>query len=291
MQTWAKCNGRNDHFHYRGSCPRKKGGEQSSSWSYQRLFGIMADEESKHLRSSGELQKQLLAQEIVKLRREVALLRASSVPPEASKQDEEAVKKLRDEIETLQTLKEQTIKNQANVQKAVLNKEILTLRSELEAMKEEHGFHDMDLSEMKAMETPEAQKEIANSLFQRKLFEENFTRVTRDLRKELEQVIVVLCTSKTDHFNQNDLKRLSKTYVSSNIQTTIQISNERIEKVLGISSVLAINPFKVMEEAAQVPVESRLHVETLSLRCSLHCFDLSIAVFVFSWKMQSCEKF
>ncbi|EKX31616.1 hypothetical protein GUITHDRAFT_156527 [Guillardia theta CCMP2712] len=195
----------------------------------------MADDAGQPLRASGELQKQLLAQEIVKLRREVALLRASSVPPEASKHDEEAVKKLREEIETLQSLKEQTIKN-ANVQKAVLNKEILTLRSELQAIKEENGFHDLDLNEMRAMEAPETQKEIANSLFQRKLFEENFTRVIRDLRKELEQ---------------NDLKKLSQTYLASNIQTTIQISNERIEKV--------------MEEAAQVPVESRLHVEALRI--------------------------
>mmetsp|Transcript_36705 Transcript_36705/g.114605 ORF Transcript_36705/g.114605 Transcript_36705/m.114605 type:complete len:159 (+) Transcript_36705:47-523(+) len=117
----------------------------------------MADDAGQPLRASGELQKQLLAQEIVKLRREVALLRASSVPPEASKHDEEAVKKLREEIETLQSLKEQTIKN-ANVQKAVLNKEILTLRSELQAIKEENGFHDLDLNEMRAMEAPETQK-------------------------------------------------------------------------------------------------------------------------------------
>ena len=38
--------------------------------------------------------------------------------------------------------------------------------------------------------------------------------------------------STSNAVNKNDLKKLSQTYLASNIRTTIQISNERIEKVL-----------------------------------------------------------
>jgi hypothetical protein len=80
-------------------------------------------------------------------------------------------------------------------------------------------------------------KEIIEALQRRKEFEENFTRTLRDLRKELEQTSIKSINAK----NQLPL----------GVRSMIQLSNERIEKV--------------MEEAAQVPVEERLHIEALRL--------------------------
>jgi len=71
----------------------------------------------------------------------------------------------------------------------------------------------------------------------RREFEENFTRTIRDLRKELEQ---------------SNIKSLSASnQIPLSVRALIQLSNERIEKA--------------MEEVAQVPVEERLHIETLRL--------------------------
>jgi len=80
-------------------------------------------------------------------------------------------------------------------------------------------------------------KEVAALMERRREFEENFTRTIRDLRKELEQ---------------SNIKSLSASnQIPLSVRALIQLSNERIEKA--------------MEEVAQVPVEERLHIETLRL--------------------------
>jgi hypothetical protein len=79
--------------------------------------------------------------------------------------------------------------------------------------------------------------EVTALIERRREFEENFTRTVRDLRKELEQ---------------SNIKSLSASnQIPLSVRALIQLSNERIEKA--------------MEEVAQVPVEERLHIETLRL--------------------------
>jgi len=79
--------------------------------------------------------------------------------------------------------------------------------------------------------------EVTALIERRREFEENFTRTVRDLRKELEQ---------------SNIKSLNASnQIPLSVRALIQLSNERIEKA--------------MEEVAQVPVEERLHIETLRL--------------------------
>ena len=80
----------------------------------------------------------------------------------------------------------------------------------------------------------------------RKEFEENFTRTLRDLRKELEQVLLVLAgegahslhpTALTNDLTiippQTSLKEVDgKNRFRVGVRNLIQISNERIDKVL-----------------------------------------------------------
>uniref|UniRef100_A0A7S0W5T5 Uncharacterized protein n=1 Tax=Hemiselmis tepida TaxID=464990 RepID=A0A7S0W5T5_9CRYP len=92
-------------------------------------------------------------------------------------------------------------------------------------------------AEPPAIDTGDHGREIVAALQRRKEFEENFTRTLRDLRKELEM---------------SSLKSISaKNQLPIGVRSMIQLSNERIEKV--------------MEEASQVPVEERLHIEALRL--------------------------
>jgi hypothetical protein len=172
---------------------------------------------------AAQLHKQLLAQEVVKLRREVAALRASGKSKKGDAEDED-VNRAKLEIANLEQQKASIIA-QANAQKALLAKEVKALRAELEGRGGGAGNTAM---------SPE---EVALALERRREFEENFTRTLRDLRKELETT---------------DLKSLgSKSQIPMGVRSMLQLSNERIEKV--------------MEEAAQVPVEERLHIETLRL--------------------------
>mmetsp|Transcript_31343 Transcript_31343/g.74487 ORF Transcript_31343/g.74487 Transcript_31343/m.74487 type:complete len:412 (+) Transcript_31343:25-1260(+) len=192
---------------------------------------------------AAQLHKQLLAQEVVKLRREVATLRASGKSKVSEEEDEE-VKRARVEIANLEQQKASIIA-QANAQKALLAKEVKNLRAEIE------GRGAPPQEDASAM----APQDVALALERRKEFEENFTRTLRDLRKELDAT---------------DLKVLgSKSQVGMGVRSMLQLSNERVEKV--------------MEEAAQVPVEERLHIETLRLlmeNCKLrkclndHCSGL-----------------
>jgi hypothetical protein len=166
---------------------------------------------------------------VVKLRKEVATLRAAASEPDPTGSAEQAeIEGLRVETQQLESQK-QAIIAQANAQKALLAKEIKALRSELDRS---HGSPA-------AAPPPDGQeaKEVEALLVQRQEFEENFTRTIRDLRRELEA---------------SDIKALSKSnQVPLSVRAMLQLSNERVEKA--------------MEEAAQVPVEERLHIETLRL--------------------------
>ncbi|EKX40037.1 hypothetical protein GUITHDRAFT_113773 [Guillardia theta CCMP2712] len=155
--------------------------------------------------SSANLHKQLLAQEVVKALRQAQI-----------------------EIARLEAQKAEVIA-QANAQKAVLAKEVKSLRAELERLGPNRN------GAMSGDNVPT--EDLVDSLQRRKEFEENFTRTLRDLRKELENTSIKSLSSKGQ--------------VSLGIRSLLQLSNERIEKV--------------MEEAAQVPVEERLHIESLRL--------------------------
>lgn len=121
---------------------------------------------------------------------------------------------------------------QTNAQKALLAKEVKHLRSEIDLTKAR-----ADAAQPAQINTGDQNKEIIEALQRRKEFEENFTRTLRDLRKELEQT---------------SLKNINaKNQLPLGVRSMIHLSNERIEKV--------------MEEASQVPVEERLHIEALRL--------------------------
>ena len=185
--------------------------------------------------SSSQMQKQLLAQEVVKLRREVATLRAAgSAPvPASSAEEETEIRRLRSETQDLESQKAAIIA-QANAQKALLAKEVKTLRTELDRIRSGSQAHEVQPAS--ALSTQQT-KEIGAQLERRVEFEENFTRTIRDLRRELEQ---------------SDLKALQKNnQMPLSVRALIQLSNERVERT--------------MEEAAQVPVEERVHIETLRL--------------------------
>jgi len=132
----------------------------------------------------------------------------------------------------------QAIIAQANAQKALLAKEIKSLRGEIDNLGLGGGktASSLSLPPPSNINTTQA-KEVGALMERRREFEENFTRTIRDLRKELEQ---------------SNIKTLSTSnQVPLSVRALIQLSNERIEKA--------------MEEAAQVPVEERLHIETLRL--------------------------
>jgi hypothetical protein len=187
------------------------------------------------LAASSQLHKQLLAQEVVKLRREVATLRAAAnTPGPVSSSEETEIRRLKQETLNLESQK-QAIIAQANAQKALLAKEIKSLRTEVE--KVGGGAPPSNMSQPGSQVNTVQAKEVAALMERRREFEENFTRTIRDLRKELEQ---------------SNIKSLATTnQVPLSVRALIQLSNERIEKA--------------MEEAAQVPVEERLHIETLRL--------------------------
>jgi len=188
------------------------------------------------LAASSQLHKQLLAQEVVKLRREVATLRAAASASGPTNSSEEAeIRRLQIETQTIESQK-QAIIAQANAQKALLAKEIKSLRGEMNNLGLSGGSYSRMSPPPSVMNTAQA-KEVGALMQRRSEFEENFTRTIRDLRKELEQ---------------SNLKTLSTSnQVPLSVRALIQLSNERIEKA--------------MEEAAQVPVEERLHIETLRL--------------------------
>ena len=80
--------------------------------------------------STSHLHKQLLAQEVIKLRREVAQLRAAQGLAPGHSQDD-ATKSLQMEVAKLQAQKAEVIA-QANASKAMLAKEVKSLRAELD---------------------------------------------------------------------------------------------------------------------------------------------------------------
>mmetsp|Transcript_10032 Transcript_10032/g.23330 ORF Transcript_10032/g.23330 Transcript_10032/m.23330 type:complete len:352 (-) Transcript_10032:233-1288(-) len=208
--------------------------------------------------SSAHLHKQLLAQEVVKLRKEVAQLKASQGGDQGGG-GSETLKAARMEVARLEAQRNEVMA-QANGQKAALAKEVMSLRSQLERVDMERAAlggspggmgpggvpgqpgrgsvgqippgHVTSLPGI-----PGGVRDVSEALQRRREFEENFTRTLRELRKELEHT---------------SLKHLSsKGQVPLGVRSLLQLSNERIEKV--------------MEEAAQVPVEERLHIEALRL--------------------------
>ena len=146
----------------------------------------------------------------MKLRKEVATLRAAASEPDPTGSAEQAeIEGLRVETQQLESQK-QAIIAQANAQKALLAKEIKALRSELDRS---HGSPA-------AAPPPDGQeaKEVEALLVQRQEFEENFTRTIRDLRRELEA---------------SDIKALSKSnQVPLSVRAMLQLSNERVEKAM-----------------------------------------------------------
>jgi len=160
---------------------------------------------------------------VIKLRREVAQLRAGGAGGAGGYAQAQ--------IQRLEAQKAEVIA-QANAQKAVLAKEVKSLRAELDRVKPGNlagGAPSIPLSE--------GETALADALKKRREFEENFTRTLRDLRRELDE---------------SSIKNLSTHgQVPLGIRSLLQLSNERVEKV--------------MEETAQVPVEERLHIEALRL--------------------------
>eukprot|EP00960_Hanusia_phi_P041407 754978-Hanusia_phi.AAC.8 len=155
--------------------------------------------------SSANLHKQLLAQEVVKLRREVAQLRASggSEAPDSS----HALRQAQIEIARLEAQKAEVIA-QANAQKAVLAKEVhyplaVTHKFFIRYSGQEPSSGTGEICGENAQTD-----DLVDTLQKRKEFEENFTRTLRDLRKELENTSIKSLSSKG------------------------QLSNERIEKVM-----------------------------------------------------------
>jgi len=211
-------------------------GAPMSSTSSAGMAGDMA--------SSSHLHKQLLAQEVVKLRKEVAQLKAQQGDGASGGSD--ALKAARMEVARLEAQRNEVIA-QANGQKAALAKEVMSLRSQLERVDQERATLGappvMEQQQVPPGHTtslpgiPGGVRDVSEALQRRREFEENFTRTLRDLRKELEHT---------------SLKHLSsKGQVPLGVRSLLQLSNERVEKV--------------MEEAAQVPVEERLHIEALRL--------------------------
>jgi hypothetical protein len=179
--------------------------------------------------SSAHLHKQLLAQEVVKLRREVAQLRAEQGGFDGGEEGSDALKQAHMEVARLEAQKAEII-SQATAQKALLAREVKSLRGELE---------QAGLSGGGALPagTSKQTQEIADALQRRREFEENFTRALRDLRTGLEQTSIKALSSRGQ--------------VPLGVRSLLQLSNERIDKII--------------EEAAQVPVEERLHIEGLRL--------------------------
>mmetsp|Transcript_22859 Transcript_22859/g.54649 ORF Transcript_22859/g.54649 Transcript_22859/m.54649 type:complete len:302 (-) Transcript_22859:73-978(-) len=178
--------------------------------------------------SSAQLHKQLLAQEVVKLRREVAQLRAEQGGADGTEEGSDALKQAHMEVARLEAQKAEIV-SQATAQKALLAREVKALRSELERS----GLSGAGALPGASQQT----QEVANALQRRREFEENFTRTLRDLRKGLEQTSIKALSSKGQ--------------VPLGVRSLLQLSNERVDKIV--------------EEAAQVPVEERLHIEGLRL--------------------------
>jgi len=161
----------------------------------------------------------------------VAELRASAPGVPLTVDDDPRISKAKLEIATLEAQKAEVIA-QTNAQKALLAKEVKHLRSEIDVTRAR-----AQAAEPPAIDSGDQGKEIVAALNRRREFEENFTRTLRDLRKELEM---------------SSLKSISsKNQMRIGVRSMIQLSNERIERV--------------MEEASQVPVEERLHIEALRL--------------------------
>lgn len=177
---------------------------------------------------------------------------------EARRPDVSACRRLQNETRNLESQK-QAIIAQANAQKALLAKEIKNLRADVEKMSA-GGASRSAMAPGSNINTAQA-SEVGALMERRREFEENFTRTIRDLRKELEEVFLspflrqcFICPVQelTVKFWQSNIKTLSaNNQMPLSVRALIQLSNERIEKA--------------MEEAAQVPVEERLHIETLRL--------------------------
>ncbi|KAJ1493109.1 hypothetical protein T484DRAFT_1929817, partial [Baffinella frigidus] len=141
--------------------------------------------------SSAQLHKQLLAQEVVKLRREVAQLRAEQGGADGTEEGSDALKQAHMEVARLEAQKAEIV-SQATAQKALLAREVKALRSELERS----GLSGAGALPGASQQTQEVQ-------------------------------------------------------VPLGVRSLLQLSNERVDKIV--------------EEAAQVPVEERLHIEGLRL--------------------------
>ena len=100
---------------------------ESSSALADRPGSLAAD--ASAFTSTSHLHKQLLAQEVIKLRREVAQLRATKGQDSASTSNND--RSLQMDVALLEAQKAEIIA-QANAQKAVLAKEVKNLRTELE---------------------------------------------------------------------------------------------------------------------------------------------------------------
>jgi len=197
--------------------------------------------------ASDSIPKHLLAQEVQKLRKEAAALKASQQTKKSHLSEEEELNMCRERILEIERQKAEFIE-QFSVEKAEYYREIKELLTRRDEKATEVAEEKAEIAKKIEKDGPpkplvtvstDKSKDLAEALQRKKDFEENFTRTVRDLRKELEQ---------------SDLKQMvGKNQVPLGIKSTLQLSNERIEKV--------------MEEISQVPVEERLHIETL--RCMI----------------------
>ena len=180
-----------------------------------------------------ELHKQLLAQEVIKLRKDLQELRIGhEIKQKAAAGNAQLLSNLEETIRRTARERDEAIAK-ANQQKALLAKEVKTLREELY---EANSILEYNVQQQQLI-TYDPNSPIAQALAQRREFEENFTRNLREIREAL---------SKTS------LKELSASSATPvGIRTLLQKSDTKINRVL--------------EAAKGVQVEERLHIECLRI--------------------------
>lgn len=180
-----------------------------------------------------QLHKQLLAQEVIKLRKELQELRVGhEIRQKAAVGNERLLQNLEDDMRRMARERDEAIVK-ANGQKGLLAKEVRTLREELF---EANSVLEYNVQQQQ-MITYDPNSPVARALAQRREFEENFTRNLRELREAL---------------SQTSLKELSASTASPvGIRTLLQMSDKKINAVV--------------EAARGVQVEERLHIECLRI--------------------------
>eukprot|EP00802_Teleaulax_amphioxeia_P023022 Tamp_23543.p1 GENE.Tamp_23543~~Tamp_23543.p1 ORF type:complete len:271 (+),score=89.40 Tamp_23543:24-815(+) len=194
--------------------------------------------------SSAQLHKQLLAQEVAKLRKELATLKAQQQQAAGRTAYgggvSEALKAARIEKERKEAEKAEVVA-QANAQKQVLAAEVQQLQVDVRRLKTLSSSNPLAQQSYGPGSAQPASfalpDNVAEALARRKAFEETFSMTLRSLREELMDTSV---------------KRLSsRSQTPQGIRALLLLSDERIDRI--------------MDEALRVPVDERLHIEAVRL--------------------------